>query len=42
VLRHLQQPLVALAAWIENAVEVFADGTPYGDDRTVVMLRREA
>jgi hypothetical protein len=42
VLRHLQEPLVALAAWIENAVEVFADGTPYGDDRTVVMLRREA
>jgi sigma-B regulation protein RsbU (phosphoserine phosphatase) len=42
VLRHLQDPLVALGAWIENAVEVFADGTPYGDDRTLVMLRREA
>jgi hypothetical protein len=23
-------------------VEVFADGIPYGDDRTMVMLRREA
>ncbi len=42
VLRHAQEPLVALGAWIENEVEVFADGTPYGDDRTMVMLRREA
>jgi hypothetical protein len=32
---------VALAVAIETAVEVFADGTPYGDDRTVVLLRRE-
>ncbi|HSD25692.1 MAG TPA: SpoIIE family protein phosphatase, partial [Vicinamibacteria bacterium] len=32
VLRHAQEPLVALAAWIETAVEVFADGTPFGDD----------
>lgn len=29
-------------AAIETAVEVFADGTPFGDDRTMVMLRREA
>jgi sigma-B regulation protein RsbU (phosphoserine phosphatase) len=42
VAKHLQEPLVALASWIENAVEVFADGTPYGDDRTMVMLRRES
>ncbi len=42
VLGHAKDPLVALGAWIENAVEVFADGTPYGDDRTMVMLRREA
>ena len=39
---HAREPLVALAGWIETAVEVFADGTPYGDDRTMVMLRREA
>jgi sigma-B regulation protein RsbU (phosphoserine phosphatase) len=41
VLQHLTEPLVAIGAWVENAVEVFADGTPYGDDRTIVMLRRE-
>ena len=35
------EPLVALAVAIETAVEVFADGTPFGDDRTLVMLRRE-
>jgi len=42
VRQYAQEPLVALGGWIETAVEVFADGTPYGDDRTVVMLRREA
>jgi len=42
VQKHAQEPLVALAVAIETAVEVFADGTPYGDDRTMVMLRREA
>jgi serine phosphatase RsbU (regulator of sigma subunit) len=42
VLNHGREPLVALAVAIETAVEVFADGTPYGDDRTLVMLRREA
>ncbi len=42
VRQYAQEPLVALAGWIETAVEVFADGTPYGDDRTIVMLRREA
>jgi sigma-B regulation protein RsbU (phosphoserine phosphatase) len=41
VQKHAQEPLVALAVAIETAVEVFADGTPYGDDRTLVMLRRE-
>jgi serine phosphatase RsbU (regulator of sigma subunit)/pSer/pThr/pTyr-binding forkhead associated (FHA) protein len=41
VQKHAQEPLVALAVAIETEVEVFADGTPYGDDRTLVMLRRE-
>jgi serine phosphatase RsbU (regulator of sigma subunit)/pSer/pThr/pTyr-binding forkhead associated (FHA) protein len=39
---HTGEPLVAIAVAIETAVEVFADGTPFGDDRTMVMLRREA
>ena len=41
VRRHAAEPLVALAVAIETAIEVFADGTPFGDDRTLVMLRRE-
>jgi sigma-B regulation protein RsbU (phosphoserine phosphatase) len=41
VRKHAREPLVALAVAIETAVEVFADGTPFGDDRTLVMLRRE-
>ena len=41
VCRYAAEPLVALAVAIETAVEVFADGTPFGDDRTLVMLRRE-
>ena len=41
VRKYAQEPLVALAVAIETAVEVFADGTPFGDDRTIVMLRRE-
>jgi serine phosphatase RsbU (regulator of sigma subunit) len=41
VRKHAQEPLVALAVAIETAVEVFADGTPFGDDRTLVLLRRE-
>jgi len=41
VRNYAQEPLVALAVAIETAVEVFADGTPFGDDRTIVMLRRE-
>jgi serine phosphatase RsbU (regulator of sigma subunit)/pSer/pThr/pTyr-binding forkhead associated (FHA) protein len=41
VQKYAQEPLVALAVAIETAVEVFADGTPFGDDRTLVMLRRE-
>ena len=42
VMPHRSEPLVAIAVAIETAVEVFADGTPFGDDRTMVMLRREA
>ncbi len=42
VQKYAQEPLVALAVAIETAVEVFVDGTPFGDDRTIVMLRREA
>ena len=41
VRKYSQEPLVALAVAIETAVEVFVDGTPFGDDRTIVMLRRE-
>jgi phosphoserine phosphatase RsbU/P len=41
VQKYGQEPLVALAVAIETVVEVFADGTPFGDDRTLVMLRRE-
>jgi phosphoserine phosphatase RsbU/P len=41
VRRHAREPLIALAVAIEAAVEVFADGTPFGDDRTLVLLRRE-
>ena len=42
VSRYTREPLVAIAVAIETAVEVFADGTPFGDDRTMVLLRREA
>ena len=42
VQKYAQQPLVALAVAVETEVEVFADGTPFGDDRTMVLLRREA
>jgi sigma-B regulation protein RsbU (phosphoserine phosphatase) len=41
VRRHATEPLVALAVAIETAIEVFVDGTPFGDDRTLVVLRRE-
>jgi sigma-B regulation protein RsbU (phosphoserine phosphatase) len=41
VRRHAAEPLVALAVAIETAIEVFVDGTPFGDDRTLVVLRRE-
>ncbi|MFN8096607.1 MAG: SpoIIE family protein phosphatase, partial [Vicinamibacteria bacterium] len=34
VRRHAAEPLVALAVAIETVIEVFADGTPFGDDRT--------
>jgi len=42
VCQHAREPLVALAVAIEAAVEVFVEGTPFGDDRTLVMLRRDA
>jgi serine phosphatase RsbU (regulator of sigma subunit) len=42
VAKYTSEPLVAIAVAIETAVEVFADGTPFGDDRTMVLLRREA
>lgn len=40
--KYTAEPLVAIAVAIETAVEVFADGTPFGDDRTMVLFRREA
>jgi serine phosphatase RsbU (regulator of sigma subunit) len=42
VAKHAQEPAIAIAVAIEAAVEVFADGTPFGDDRTMLLLRREA
>jgi sigma-B regulation protein RsbU (phosphoserine phosphatase) len=36
-----REPLIAIAVAIEASVEAFADGEPYGDDRTLVMVRRE-
>jgi serine phosphatase RsbU (regulator of sigma subunit) len=36
-----KEPLIAIAVAIEASVEAFADGEPYGDDRTLVMVRRE-
>jgi serine phosphatase RsbU (regulator of sigma subunit) len=41
VAKHAQEPTIAIAVAVETAVEVFADGTPFGDDRTMVLLRRE-
>ena len=41
VRQHAAEPLVAVAVAIETVIEVFVDGTPFGDDRTLVMLRRE-
>jgi sigma-B regulation protein RsbU (phosphoserine phosphatase) len=40
VRRHAGAPLAALRAEIEQALEAFACGVPYADDRTVLMLRR--
>jgi sigma-B regulation protein RsbU (phosphoserine phosphatase) len=40
VRRHAGDPLVAIAVAIETAIEVFSQGVPPGDDRTLVMLRR--
>jgi serine phosphatase RsbU (regulator of sigma subunit) len=38
--RHL--PLAELAAALEEDLESFADGVPFADDRTVVMIRRDS
>jgi sigma-B regulation protein RsbU (phosphoserine phosphatase) len=36
-----REPLAALAHEIQAAVDTFADGTPFGDDQTLVMVRRD-
>jgi phosphoserine phosphatase RsbU/P len=38
--RHAAAPLSDLAAAIEADTDRFTQGTPYGDDRTLVLLRR--
>jgi sigma-B regulation protein RsbU (phosphoserine phosphatase) len=38
--RHAHDPLPALAAAIEGETDKFAAGTPYSDDRTLVLVRR--
>ncbi len=40
--RHRSDDLEALAEAIENDLESFADGVPFADDRTLVLLRRLA
>lgn len=42
VIEHSGEPLDAIADAIDAALDDFAAGTPFSDDRTVVMLRREA
>lgn len=39
---HRLEPLEALRDAIENALDEFACGVPYADDRTLVLLRRPA
>jgi sigma-B regulation protein RsbU (phosphoserine phosphatase) len=39
---HACEPLTKIAEAVEAALEAFVAGEPYGDDRTVVMLRRES
>jgi sigma-B regulation protein RsbU (phosphoserine phosphatase) len=42
VCRHIAAPLGALRAGIEGALDEFVAGVPYADDRTLLLLRREA
>jgi serine phosphatase RsbU (regulator of sigma subunit) len=37
---HAGQPLETLAAGLESDLDRFADGVPFADDRTLVVLRR--
>jgi serine phosphatase RsbU (regulator of sigma subunit)/pSer/pThr/pTyr-binding forkhead associated (FHA) protein len=37
---HRERPLPELADFIDRALEDFAQGVPFADDRTLVMLRR--
>ena len=39
---HRADPLAAIARAIDDDLERFVRGVPYGDDRTLVMLRRSA
>jgi sigma-B regulation protein RsbU (phosphoserine phosphatase) len=41
-LKHRKAPLQKVAEAIENDLESFAEGVPFHDDRTLVMLRRRA
>jgi phosphoserine phosphatase RsbU/P len=38
--RHRGDPLDRLAAAVEDDLQSFADGTPFSDDRTLLLLRR--
>ena len=40
--RHLEGPLEGLLEGLEQDLEGFARGVPYGDDRTLLVLRRAA
>jgi len=39
--RHSWDDLAALAHHLENDLETFARGVPFGDDRTLVLMRRQ-
>ena len=41
-LRHRELPLPDLSGCLLEAVEAFAEGTPQGDDITLVLVRRQA
>lgn len=38
--RHLEQGVDALAAALDRDLAAFAEGVPFGDDRTLIILRR--